>query len=339
MEARDTNREHAYVLANAVADSLVAYVASLEEPAAGGVPLAKLTVVTPASIAESPVSPRTYRNVALGFLLGAFLGVLLILARARFDTKVRSTDDLEILELPALGVIPRDTDLEGRGALDFSVGSSVTAEAYRSLRTNLSFSNVDAPVKVIIVTSPSSGEGKTTTAINLAAALAEAGNRVVIVDADLRRPTLALRLSLNGEVGLTTYLAGSAQLSDLVQETGMSDLDALSSGSLPPTPAELLGSQRAGLCFSELASIYDYVVIDSPPVLPVTDAVVLTQWADGVLLVARAGRTTRPNLTAATENLSKANATPIGVVLNDASSSSGAYSYAYYGESRESELV
>lgn len=168
--------------------------------------------------------------------------------------------------------------------------------------------------------------------MNLAAALAESGRTVVVIDADLRLPTLAARFGANSAVGLSSYLSGDLKLADTIQSTGLSGVSVVSSGELPPNPAEILGSHRTGVAIDELSSLFDYVIIDSPPVLPVTDAAVLSQWVDGVLIVARAGVTRKPDLSTAIAQLSAAKAKVLGAVLNDATMSATSYQYSYYGK-------
>jgi capsular exopolysaccharide synthesis family protein len=246
---------------------------------------------------------------------------------------VRAVEDVEgALDRAVLASVPTDSSLEERGVLDFSVGGSPTAEVYRKLRTNLAFVRVDSPVRRLVVTSASQSEGKTTTAINLAAALAESGNHVVLVDADLRRPAVGSRLGANQSIGFTDYLLGRASIDDLIQESGQQNLAVLTSGPLPPNPAELLGSQRAREAVDLLSERYDYVVIDTAPVLPVTDAVVTARWADGVLLVARSGTTRRRDVSDAMAQLSAARVDVLGAVLNYVPARESAYGYGYYGD-------
>ncbi|MDH3052483.1 polysaccharide biosynthesis tyrosine autokinase [Gordonia alkanivorans] len=304
VSADDANPTVAAALADSVAQAMTAFVTELEKPADGGTSLAKLTVVKPASVGDDPVAPQTRRNLLLGLVAGTVVGVLVLYVRWKLDTKVRSQDDLvELVDYPVLSVVPRDPDLGSGRALNFGIGASAAAEAFRRLRTNLGFVNVDGPVTRLIVTSARASEGKTTSAVNVASALAEAGHKVLLVDADLRRPRVADRLPVDASVGLSDVLRGSASWQDLVQQSGIDSLDVLGPGQLPPNSAELLGSNRAKECMAELSARYDYVIVDTPPVLPVTDAAVVAQLVDGALLVARAGATQRRDITSAVEQL------------------------------------
>ncbi|PVY26688.1 polysaccharide biosynthesis tyrosine autokinase [Williamsia muralis] len=339
VSAESTNRQTAADLANAVAESMTTYVQRLETPAGGRTPLAKLTVVTPAGASDTPISPRTKRNTALALVIGLLAGIAVVFVRDRYDNKVHDEDEVQdITDAPVLASVPSDGLLKERGLIDFSSGATLAAESYRKLRTNLSFTSVDRPFRRIIVTSALEAEGKTTTAINLAAALAETGQRVVLVDADLRRPQVNHRTGRMGDVGFTNYLKGDGGMNDLLQPTDVENFWVLASGPKPPNPAELLGSKRAGEGIEELSAHFDYVIIDTPPLLPVTDAAVIARWADGVLLVARANQTRLPNIASSIEQLDAVQATLIGLVLTDVPTRGGAYKYGYtYGATPETK--
>ncbi|WP_158037546.1 polysaccharide biosynthesis tyrosine autokinase [Gordonia sp. CNJ-863] len=331
VSATATDPVSAMRAANAVSEALSDAVSSLERPSASAPPLAKVTVVTSAEASAKPVSPRILRTVLLAMFCGAVLGTV----AAYIYYRVRNTIDWvegvsEVSGKPVLGDIPLDDSLPANGALDFNAGASESAEAFRKLRTNLGFSNIDGSSRVILITSPSQADGKTTTAINLAAAVAESGKRVVLVDTDLRRPSVARRFGAIEGIGLTDYLRGSLSVVDVTQTVGIDGLDILGSGPLPPNPAELLESHRTRECFLELAEIYDYVIVDSPPILPVTDAMVAAQWADGVVVVVRAGKTRRSALETVLAQLQVGSRTVFGVVLNGVEASRRQYRY-YYG--------
>lgn len=328
ISAVDPNARDAERLANAAATSMSTFVARLEAPSGGGSPLAKVTLITPASASSTPVSPKTSRNIALGAVIGLFAGVFGVLTRARFSNRIRvESDILLVSDSPVLASIPTDDFLAKRGLIDFKQGAVAAAEAFRKLRTNLAFANVDKPPRIVIVTSAVAVEGKTTTAMNLAAALVEAGSRVVLVDADLRRPQIDSRTGLVGDVGFTNFLRGDGELNDLVQPTQLEGLWILASGPKPPNPAELVGAQRAGQALAELAASFDFVIVDCPPVLPVTDAVVLSQWADGVLIVARAGSTRVGDLSDALTQVLTTQTPVIGHVLTEAAVDKKRYGY------------
>ncbi|UKO93382.1 polysaccharide biosynthesis tyrosine autokinase [Gordonia amicalis] len=332
IKATDEDPLIAATLVNAVAKAMASYVTTLETPSLGGEPLAKMTVVTPGTVETEPVSPRVKQNVLIGFVVGLAAALVVILARMRFGTQIRSSEDVEaIFGAGALGVVSADDALVNADIIDFHGGLTGTAEQYRKIRTNLTFANVDNSVRTILVSSPSQSEGKTTTSLNLAASLADLGKKVVLVDADLRRPAVASRLSgLNASVGLTDYLRDAASVGDLLQTSTVPGLDILTSGALPPNPAELLGSRRMGQLVSELGTLYDYVILDSPPVLPVTDAVVVSQWVDGAIVVVRAELTRREELESALTQLRASRVAILGVVLNGVSVNRREGQYSYY---------
>jgi capsular exopolysaccharide synthesis family protein len=331
VSAESDNAGEASVLANRLAETMRDYVAKIETPASGGNPLAELTIVNPANSSGAPVSPRVFRNVALGFVAGAVLGGLAIFMRERLNTRVRSASDLEDrVDIPLLGVLPQSKALADNITIDFSQGSDALIEGYRRLRTNLGFVNVDGGNLRLLVTSPAPGDGKTTVAVNLAAALAESGLRVVVVDADLRHPKVARRLLVNNQIGLTTLLRRDAGFGDVVQKTGVSGLEVVAAGPLAPNPAELLISNRAETIFETISSLYDVVVVDSAPVGPVSDAASICRYVDSVLMVARANKTEFSELKAAASQVEKVGGRVAGIVLNGVREIGDSDSYGYY---------
>jgi succinoglycan biosynthesis transport protein ExoP len=198
---------------------------------------------------------------------------------------------------------------------------------------------VDSPPRVIVLTSSVATEGKSETAINLSLALAESGNRVLLIEADLRRPLVVSYMSMPDKVGLTNILSGQAEFADVVQETRHEGVDLLACGPLPPNPSELLASEMARQLFEELRKVYDYVIIDSPPLLPVTDGALLSRIADGALLVVRSHRTTGDQVAQAVDNLEKADATLLGLVTvanRPAKKGSNGYYDSYYYSTKNS---
>ncbi|WP_241549100.1 polysaccharide biosynthesis tyrosine autokinase [Gordonia alkanivorans] len=331
VSARDVDPATAQALAAGVVNALTAYVVNLESPVAGGDPLAKLTVVSPSQLASEPVSPRTLRNVLLGALFGAFVALLMVVVRARFDTRVRDSAELEAQSgVSVLTVVPANTKLQTEVSQRNDQNDPISAEAFRRLRSNLMFVNVDSPARVLMVTSARQGEGKTTTVVNLARSLAEAGERVVVIDADLRRPNVAKTLGLTGDVGLSEYLRDGQGLAELVQQSAIPNVDVLSSGRRPPNPAELLSSVRLREVLDQLRESYDYVLLDTPPALPVTDPAVLARAVDGVVVVVRAGKTRSSDLANALRELANAKATILGAVLNGIEVGKNQYGYYYY---------
>lgn len=331
IEARSRDSAEASRLANAVADSMVAYVENLEKPAGGGSAVAKLTVVSRATASTSPVAPNIGIYIALGGVLGLVVGVVAMMLRRRYDDKVRTSEDIDaITGSIELGVVPFDSSLAGSGLLDFSKSASLANERYRKIRTNLGFVGVDSSTRCFLITSCTAGEGKTTSSVNLAVALAESGSRVLLVDADLRRPRVAEVLELNGSVGLTSVLTGSVDVVSVIQASRVPNLDVLTAGPTPPNPAELLGSGRAADLFVSLAEEYDYVIVDCAPVLPVADAAIVAQYVAGVILVVREGSLRRSALSKGVSDIATTRTPIIGYVLNCASGSEQTYGSSYY---------
>jgi receptor protein-tyrosine kinase len=321
-------------IADALSDEFVVMVNELETPADGDRPDARVVVEQHASIPANPVYPKTTRNLTLGLALGALLGIGLAVVRQLLDNTVKDKQTLE--QITGVGVaanIPLDKTRKKSPLISFADDRSAVAEAFRELRTNLQFLEVDDPPRVLVVTSSLPSEGKTYTAINIALALAEAEHNVVLVDGDLRRPRLDERLDLIGSVGFSTVLSGRASLHEVLQKTRFPGLTVLTSGAIPPNPSELLGSLTTKKVLSEMRSDFDYVIVDSSPLLPVTDGAVLAAAADGVLVLARFGETKREQLTQSVENLRNVEARIIGAILTMSPARGNAsYNYSYYGD-------
>jgi receptor protein-tyrosine kinase len=331
----DPSAVRARDIANTLSDEFVAMVRELETPEGGMRPDARVVVEQRASIPDSPVVPKTTRNLLLGLVLGALLGVGFAVLRELLDNTVKTRENLEeITGAGLVGNIPLDKERRKQTAISFDSDNTAIAEAFRKVRTNLQFLAVDNPPRVIVVTSSMPSEGKSTTAINIALALAEAEHSVVLVDGDMRRPTLAKYLDLVGPVGFSTVLSGGASLDDALQKTRFPGLTVLTSGAIPPNPSELLGSQSARKLLSELRTKFDYVIVDSTPLLAVTDAAILAAGADGVLIMARFGQTKRDQLAHAVASLESVGAPLLGAVFTmmpTRGGSSYSYSYTYYG--------
>lgn len=334
---RDSSPVRARDIANALSDEFVNLVRELETPEGGNVPDSRVVVEQRASIPEDPIIPKTTRNIALGLALGVALGVGVAVLRDLLDNTVKDRAELEkITGTGLVGSIPLDKERRKQAAVSFDEDNSAIAESFRKLRTNLHFLSVDNPPKVIVLTSSVPSEGKSTTAINTALALAEAGNNVVLVDGDLRRPSLHKYLDLIGSVGVSTVLSGAVSLDEALQSTRYSGLTALTSGTIPPNPSELLGSQSAKHLIRDLRELFDYVIIDSTPLLAVTDAAILAASSDGVLVMARFGHTKSDQLSHAIANLQSVGARLLGAVFTMIPSGGGStysYAYSYYGES------
>lgn len=335
VDVLDASPVRARDIANTLSDEFVTMIRELETPEDGATPDARVVVEQRASIPQEPVVPQTARNVALGLGVGLVLGIALALVRDMLDNTVKTRENLEeITGVGVVGAIPLDKERRKQPAISFETDNAATAEAFRKLRTNLQFLAIDSPPRVLVVTSSVPSEGKSTTAINLALALAEADHKVLLVDGDMRRPSLHQYLDLLQPVGFSTVLSGRALLGEALQKTRFPGLTVLTSGSIPPNPSELLGSQSARRLLSELRSQYDYVVVDSTPLLAVTDAAIMAAGADGVLVIARHGSTKKDQLSHAVSSLHSVGAPVLGAVFTmmpTRGSSSYGYNYSYYG--------
>ncbi|WP_416380808.1 polysaccharide biosynthesis tyrosine autokinase [Georgenia sp. H159] len=332
ISATDEDPVLARDIANAVADQLADTVGGLSPERQDGTEAVRATMLSEAQVPDSPSSPNTTRNLALGLVLGAVLGVSVALLRAVLDTKVRDEADISaISDITPLAAVPLDESSSGHPVFMHDDSMSLRAEAIRRLRTNLQFVDFGDRPSSIVVTSSVPGEGKTTTSINLAASLADAGARVILVDADLRRPSVAKYMGYEGRVGLTTVLIGRANVEDVAQPWQGTSLDVLPSGQVPPNPSELLGSRAMSRLLTDLASTYDVIVIDSPPLLPVTDAAILSKMTGGTLVVAGADRLHKQQLRSSLESLEQVGAHVLGIVLNKAQRKErDRYAYEYY---------
>jgi capsular exopolysaccharide synthesis family protein len=294
-----------------------------------------------ASLPSSPSFPDVQMAVLVGAILGLGFGIAFAMIRTVSDRRIRAAEDVEqhtgVSVVGTIPIVPGLTD-ETRlvdPATSGSTGKNGTfavAEALRALRTNLQFMDVDHPPKTIVVTSPLPGDGKSTVACNLALTLAAAGSTVVLVDGDLRRSMVAKTMGLPGGAGLSDVLAGRASLAEVLQRTPKSNnLLVLAAGSVPPNPSEVLGSERMHTLLADLTK-HATVIIDAPPLLPVTDGAVLTHQADGALVVITLRKTTFDLLDKALDTLRKARGRPLGIVLNRAplrGADAAAYSYEY----------
>lgn len=338
----DTVPGQAADIANAVARQFSAVVERLETPEraqgserSGDKPMVDaaspvhLGITQEAVAPTDPVSPRPLLNLAVGALGGLLLGAGLVVLRETLDTTFKTSKGLdEFIDLPGLGAIPYDKNVP-KQPLVSADGHSRRAEAFRKLRTNLQFSQVDDPPRTIVVTSSMPGEGKTNTAVNLAISLAEAGVSTCLVDADLRSPCVAPTFGLVQDAGLTTLLIGQARIEDVMQQAG-GGLSVLASGPVPPNPTELLASARMTEVLRELADIYEVVIVDTAPLLPVADTVGLASLAQGTLLVVRAAKTRREQVRTAAESLERVGVRALGTVFSMAPVPKGGR-YGRYG--------
>jgi polysaccharide biosynthesis transport protein len=292
-----------------------------------------INVIESARLPTSPVGPNRMATILLAVAIGFVLSTAAAYLMEYLDDTLKNPDDIQkALSLNTLGAVPEIKRRKAAGELVMlDSGQSAGAEAYRVLRTNLQFAAVDRPLRTIVVTSPAPSEGKSFTAVNLALSLAQSGRRVVLVDTDLHRPRLHRLMGLPNGAGLTSALLEPQPVLDgLLQKTEVSGLQVLTSGLLPPNPSELLGSSRMRVLINELLADVDTVILDSPPVVALSDAAVLATQADGVLLVLEAGKTRREMATRATEALRRVNAHIVGTVLNRMPMRGGGYYYYYY---------
>jgi succinoglycan biosynthesis transport protein ExoP len=315
---RDKKSTVARDIADSVGQQFSVLVNELETPSGKTASPVKVTVVESASMPTGPISPKKKLGLVIGLIAGLALGLAGALLRRALDTSVGHREEAGVLVgAPVLAAFRDDDSVARRPLIGGTDSFSSWAESFRQLRTNIRYISIDSSVRSMVVTSSVPAEGKTTIAINLAIALAQVGERVILVDADLRRPQVSELMGLNPAIGVTNVLVGSVSLDGALQnwKNGTS-LQVLASGSVPPNPSELLSSQSMRELLVDLLARADVVLFDTPPLLPVTDAAVLASMTDGALLVARAGKTKRLELSHSAEALRRGGAAVLGVVLN-----------------------
>lgn len=339
----DGSPVQAAAIAQAIANSLITAVDTLEKPKIGDSSPVSLSIISPATAPASPSAPNTRQNLIFGLIFGLGLGIMASVLRTTLDTRIRGEADLRnVTETPLLGGISYDQDATKKPLLTQVGPQSSRAESFRQLRTNLQFANISGKAKTVLVTSSLPGEGKSTTATNLAIALAQAGQSVCLIDADLRRPMINEYLGLDRSAGLTTALLGHADINDLLQPWGDDRLYVLTSGQVPPNPSELLGSAEMKDLIVRLEQTFDTVVIDAPPLLPVTDAAVLSQHVGGVVMVVGSKKLRQQDLKKSFDALEMVGSNILGVILNRLPAKGpDAYSYSYsnYNESITTKSV
>ena len=314
-------------------------------------------MIDPPQVPTSPVAPNRPRTILIGFLVSLLAGVGLVFFLEYLDNTVKTVEDVSrYTQLPALSVIPamrgrkqkalkaggagskrataglaiNQTNGASRDSLHMLDTHSSIAEAYRVLRTSVLLASTETPPKAILITSGQPGEGKTTTAVNTAISLSQLGSSVLIIDCDLRKPSVHKVLGIDPSIGLSTYLSRRAELDDVIQKLDIPNLSVLPSGRIPPNPAEMISSGRMKEMMSLLAERYDHIVIDSPPLLKVTDPVILSTLVDGVILVVHGGKSTREVVRRTRHELSIAGARIFGVVLNNVEAGQEGYNDYYY---------
>lgn len=346
VSARATTPEGARDLAEAWVRALSAEVNDVETDDPNTQGAVFLRPVDNASLPTSPSSPNTRLALAIGGLIGLAAGIAYAIARYTLDRRIRSVDGVEqATGVAVVGTIPEEKSFTADDRLiPFDGGNSMgsqnahlfgVAEAMRELRTNIQFMDVDNPPKVMVVTSPLPGDGKSTTAANLAITLAANGQRTILIDGDLRRPMVSTVFGLPDGAGLTDVLAGRAEVAEVAQPFGRNrNLIVIGAGKIPPNPSEVLGSERMQELLRGLSQ-QATVIVDAPPLIPVTDASVLANRADGAIVVVSVGKTTYEILGKALGNLERAGARALGVVLNRVprkGSGAAYYGYQYHGD-------
>ncbi len=342
----DANPEEAARLANEVTESLGEVIEDIESNGTisrTGEPVTnvRVSVTAPATAPVSPSSPRTLINLVLGALLGLSLGMVAAVVRNHYDRRIKSADDVrEVTGISPLGTTSHQPQSQRMPlvALDWR---SEAAERYRTIRTALRFASIDHEVRHFVVTSPLSGEGKSTAACNLAISLAQGGASVCLVEADLRRPRAAGYLGVEGNLGLSDVLVGEATLDEVLVSWNHALLQILPAGSLPPDPVALLESAAMGNLVDALSERFDVVVYDAPPMLPVTDATVLGEKVDGLLIVVRSGKTLKDDLSRSLDKADAARVKVLGTVVVGVrrEGRSGEHAYAAEVTSARTELT
>lgn len=337
--ARSSSPQVATDLANAVGPQLAEVGAKYSTLLSTSGLLVSVTPIAPAETPLTPISPNVGRDFALGLLAGLALGVGVVILRQLMDSRVRSEADVKALsDRPLLGSLRRLKDDHAGSLVMEAEPHSLAAEEFRRLRTNLRFADVTTGGQhSFVVTSSVPGEGKTRTAVNLAMAMADTGARVLLVDADLRNPSVAERLGLEGAVGLTTILLEQATPDEVAQRWGVTSLYVLPAGTIPPNPSELLGSGASQRLFERFCNDYDFVLVDSPPLVPVIDAMLINEYVGGLLMVVSVDQTRKRDLGNALKALKTVNAAAAGFALNMVrpGEGSGYYGYPYVHPSRE----
>lgn len=294
-----------------------------------------IVVVEPATQPISPVRPRTLQNTLLGAVIGLMLSIGLVFLIEYLDDRIRSPEQIDkVLKLPVVGLIAKTGNgyqgTDKHRLIAVREPRSPIVEAFRSLRTNIQFAGVDQPVRIVLVTSAGPAEGKSTVAANLAVVMAQAGLKVTLVDGDLRRPTLHKHFNQANHAGLTdVVLRDPNQWNGLTIASGVPNLSLLLSGSLPPNPSELLGSKRMQQLMDHLQQTSDVVIVDAPPLLPVTDALVLAPQTDGILMVIDYGHTRIGEALQGKTQLDQSGARILGVVMNKVPIGRRGFSYYY----------
>ncbi len=314
----DTSPRRARELATAIGIQFPRLISVLERPPGKKHATVRVTVVAPANLPTAPVSPQPVRNIGVAVLFGLLIGIVLAAIRRALDTTIKSPEQLAEATggRPVVGTVPFDSAARKRPLVAGDDPLGRRPEAYRKLRTNLQFIDIDVPHKALLFTSCLVGEGKSSTVCNLAIMQAQFGRRVIVVEADLRRPRATGYLGLPSSVGVTDVLVGRVTPDEAIQTWGNDQFDVLASGPTPPSPSDLLGSQRMSQLVEQLRGQYDLVLIDAPPILPFADAAATGPACDGAILVVRYGKTRAAQLRQAMDALGAVGVPILGSVLS-----------------------
>ena len=333
--ATSANPQQAADIANATGDSFANVVQTQLEGDGQDAQssIVRLTTTQPAVEPIAPTSPNTKMNLALGLLLGLALGVGVAVLRSVLDTRIHSLHDIEqITEKPLLGGITFDPDTKDRPLIVHADPRNPRAESFRSLRTNLQFLNLGEGGRSFVITSAGPAEGKSTTAANLAISLAETGARVALIEGDLRLPKVAAYMGIESGAGLTDVLIGKAEINDVMHRWGRGQLFVLPAGRIPPNPSELLGSSAMDRVLELMSEHFDYILIDTPPVLMVTDAAVVGKKTSGVIVIVASGSTKKQAFNAAVRTLETAGTKILGLIVTMLPTKGpDSYGYGQYG--------
>ena len=323
IDVTDENAARSAQIANALGTQVTRVADKLAPARSDGRNAVQVTVLAPASVPGSPSAPQIPLYLGIAAALGLVLGVVIALLRDALNSKIRSAREVrDVTDRPILGMIPTFADdatgprVEGQSSVHVPWRFDPHSEAMRRLRANFQFIDLTTPTKTVLISSSVPDEGKTTTAINLGMALAEAGQRVLVVDADLHWPAVADCLGLESQPGLTSVLLGTTELSAALHTWQDTSLSVLTAGELPPTAGDLLGTKQMGDLMIRLTEQFDVVIVDSPPLLLVPDGLVLSKIVDGTIIVAGSGQIHRRQLASSLDALQTIDVAPIGIVLN-----------------------
>lgn len=316
ISVRDSSPGQAARIANAVASSLQTWVTKTEDSGDAAAAAVSVSITQPASVPIKAAAPSLRTNMLIGGLIGLIAAVGAIVFLERVDTRVRNSRDLNGLNLNVLSESPFDATIQRNPLVTLEAPQSLLAESFRQLRTNLQFAMAGTTQRSLLLTSGTAGEGKSTAAVNLAVAIAKSGRKVVLLDADLRRPSIATYLGLEATVGLTSLLIGEVKLDDAIQQWGEDvHFSVIPSGPVPPNPSELLGTSAMQEVLAALEDRYDLVILDGAPLIPVTDSAVLASIVGTVVLVVRSGQARQREVERSLEILASVDSSAAGTVI------------------------